>query len=228
MQGQDTLGASTGGDEVASLLHQSCRLYPTTAPVVESALRIDPEAVRKAIAVPHEKGQPKKPEHLYGYPVNIVLTHGGSMEVIKMLIDAAPDVLVKKDGNDGSGSLGIALMHKADMNLVNMLVQANPDCAKVPDRRGNYPLHVAVSHGVPSQIVKRLHAMYPKALQMRNFHSQTPLDIAQRSTRCPEEIMNYLQSVAFSSLETTVDHLDLGPTPADLEDGLDDIMETNF
>lgn len=222
-----SVSGQQGSIDTSSLLHQSCRLYPTTSAVVESALRIDPEAVRRAVPVTLEKGQSKKSLNVYGYPVNIALAHGGSMEVIKMLSDAGPDVLVQKDGTDGSGSLGIALMSKCDMPVVNMLVQANRDCVKVSDRRGNYPLHIATNYGLSLGIVKRLYAIYPKALQMRNFHSETPLDIAQRSTRCAEEVMNFLQSTAFSPLETSAHHMD-DRHADDLEDGLDDIMETNF
>eukprot|EP00934_Nitzschia_sp_Nitz4_P007036 Nitzschia sp. Nitz4//scaffold7_size249615//182554//184512//NITZ4_001196-RA/size249615-processed-gene-0.307-mRNA-1//1//CDS//3329558499//7026//frame0 len=210
---------------VESLLHQSCRLYPTTAAVVESALRIDPEAVRKAVPVTVEKG--KKLQNVYGYPVNVAMTHGGSQEVIEMLIKAGPDVLIRKDGNDGAGSLGIALVNGGDNKLVDMLIQANPECVTVADRKGNYPLHVAVNYGRPLELVKRLHTLFPGALQKRNFHSQTPLDIAQISTRCSEEVMNYLQSAAFSSLERNAQHVGR-PHPNDLEDGLDDIMKTNF
>ena len=221
------MGAAGGGMETSSLLHQSCRLYPTTSAVVESALRIDPDAVRRAVPVTVEKGQAKKAQNLYGYPVNVALTSGGSMEVLKMLVDAGPDVLVQKDGTDGSGSLGIALTSKCSMQVVNMLLQANPACVKVSDRRGNYPLHVAANYGLGLDIVKRIYSMYPKALQMRNFHSETPLDIAQRSTRCAEEVMNFLQSTAFTPLENTAHHMD-NQVSDDLEDGLDDIMATNF
>jgi hypothetical protein len=213
--------------ETSSLLHQSCRLYPTTAAVVESALRIDPDAVRKAVPITLEKGSSKKAQNIYGYPVNVAMTHGASLEVLKMLVEAGPDVLIQKDGTDGSGSLGIALTTKCEMAVVTMLVQANPECVKVADRRGNYPLHVSVNYGLPLDIVKRLYAMYPKALQMRNFHSETPLDIAQRSTRCSEDVMNFLQSTAFSPLENTAAHMD-NPNAGYLEDCLDDIMETNF
>jgi ankyrin repeat protein len=171
-----------------------------------------------------ERGQAK---NTCGYPVNVAITHGGSLDVIKLLIDAGPDVLVQKDGNEGSGSLGIALTNNVDSKVIEMLIQANPECVKVADRRGNYPLHVAVSHGMSIELVKTLHSIFPKALQMRNFHSQTPLDIAQRSTRCSEDVMNYLQNTAFSPLEHDVYHLDQH-NEADLEDGLDDIMETNF
>jgi len=208
--------------DTTSLLHQSCRLYPKTAAVVESALRMDPLAIRKAVPITSENGQTKKG---YGYPVNLAITNDGSLEVIKMLIEAGPDVLVQKDGTDGSGSLGIALLNNVDIQVIEMLLQANPACVQIADRRGNYPLHVAVSNGLPFQLVRRLHSSYPKALQMRNFHSQTPLDIAQRSTRCSEEVMNFLQKNAFASLDVhRLDQVNRG----DLEHVLDDIMETNF
>ena len=212
--------------ETESLLHQSCRLYPTTDAVVESALRIDPDAVRRAVATAVEQGNSQKPGNVYGYPINVALTHGGSMGVLKMLAEAGPDVLIQKDGTDGSGSLGIALSIKCPLEVVNLLVQANPNCARVADRRGNYPLHIAVSQGLSLAIVRRIVALYPKAQEMRNFHSNTPLDIAQRSTRCPEEVMNFLQSSAYSKLENYADHID--QNPGNLEDDLDDIMTTNL
>mmetsp|Transcript_27152 Transcript_27152/g.50895 ORF Transcript_27152/g.50895 Transcript_27152/m.50895 type:complete len:648 (-) Transcript_27152:1256-3199(-) len=219
--------ASAGANmETESLLHQSCRLYPTTDTVVELALKTEPDSVRKAVATAVEQGSSKKPSSIYGYPINVALTHGASMGVLRMLAQAGPDVLVQKDGTDGSGSLGVALSAKCGLDVVNLLIQVNPECARVADRRGNYPLHVAVSQGLSLQIVKRIFSVYPKAQDMRNFHSNTPLDIAQRSTRCPEEVMNFLQSSAYSKLENFADHID--QNPGNLEEGLDDIMQTNL
>jgi hypothetical protein len=171
------------------------------------------------------------------------------MEVVQMLVQAGPDVLTQADGTDGAGTLGIALLHKCSLEFVLLLVNANPACARVADRRANYPLHIAVASGLSLEIVKRLHVAFPKALEMRNFHSQTPLDMAQRSTRCPEPVMNYLQSAAFPNQEdddddvyhhhhhhqqhnNNMDHNinmdDNISAEGDLEDALDDIMITNL
>jgi hypothetical protein len=209
-----------------SLLHQSCRLYPTTDAVVESALRIDPAAVRRTVPTTVDLGAMNKVTNIYGYPINVALSHGASMGVLRMLVEAGPDVLTQKDGINGSGSLGIALAAKCNLEMINLLMQANPNCALVADRRGNYPLHVAVSQGMTLDIVRRVYLGYPKAQEMRNFHSDTPLDIAQRSTRCPEEVINFLQSSAYSKLERAAFHLD--QNVGNLEDGLDDIMQTNL
>jgi hypothetical protein len=243
--------------ETTSLLHQSCRLYPTTAAVVESALRIDPDAVRRPVGVTtepknynnlankHKQQHSTKPQEIYAYPLNIAIKHDASMEVIQMLVQAGPDVVTQADGTDGAGTLGIALHHKCSLEIVNTLVTANPSCARVADRRANYPLHIAVAEGLSLEIVKRLHSSYPKALEMRNFHSQTPLDMAQRSTRCPEPVMNYLQSAAFpqtNQQEQDDDGVyyhhnnnnmdnnqhDSNSLGGDLEDALDDIMQTNL
>jgi hypothetical protein len=181
---------------------------------------MDPDAVRRAVATTVDASSTKKSANVYGYPINVALTHGASLGVLKMLAAAGPDVMLRKDGTDGSGSLGIALSAKCNIDVVNLLIRANSECVKVADRRGNYPLHVAVSQGLSLDIVKRVYLGYPKAQEMRNFHSNTPLDIAQRSTRCPEEVMNFLQTSAYSKLENAADHMD--------QTALDDIMQTNL
>jgi hypothetical protein len=240
---QDGLGVESGGQANAtfpsnsqasagnnmgaeSLLHQSCRLYPTTDAVVESALRIDPAAVRRTVPTTVDHGAANKATNIYGYPINVALCHGASMGVLRMLVEAGPDVLTQKDGSNGAGSLGIALAAKCNLDMLNLLIQANPSCALVADRRGNYPLHVAVSQGLSLDIVRRIYMGYPKAQEMRNFHSDTPLDIAQRSTRCSEEVINFLQSSAYSRLEHHAGHLN--QAVRNLEDELDDIMQTNL
>jgi hypothetical protein len=220
LTGQHQYDQASIGTNVETLLHQSCRLYPTTNAVVESALRVDPDAVRRPVS-----GEGK---NSYGYPINVALSHRASVEVLAMLVNAGPDVLVKKDGSEGSGSLGIALAANWDLNVIDLLLNANRECASVADRRGNYPLHIAVSAGLPLTTVKRVLIAYPQAQEMRNFHSQTPLEIAQRSMRVGEDVLGFLQATAL-----TLQHDSLGGNlrrraQGNLEEGLDDIMETNF
>jgi len=219
-QNRQPLGQESIGTNMETLLHQSCRLYPTTDAVVESALRVDPDAVRRPVS-----GEGK---NTYGYPINVALTHGASTEVLAMLINAGPDVLVKKDGSDGSGSLGVALAAKWDLNVIGLLLGANRECASVADRRGNYPLHVAVSAGIPLETVKRVLVAYPQAQEMRNFHSQTPLEIAQRSTRVGEDVVGFLQATALTLQSDGMAGSIVHRSQGNLEEGLDDIMETNF
>lgn len=77
----------------------------------------------------------------------------------------------------------------------------------------------------------RLYAAYPEAQGMRNFHSQTPLDIAIQFSQCPEEVTDFLRSV--SCRTSSPDHIidaekvDANLSMGFLEEGLDDIMEIN-
>lgn len=212
-----------------SLLHDACRLFPNSDTVVETALRMDPDAVRRSVIFTGDKD---RDNHIYGYPINLALTHGAGEETLQLLTQLGPDVLVLKDGSDCGASLGIALSSKTcTLATVELLLSANDKCAQIADRRGNYPLHVAVRYGFPVDVVMRLYAAYPKAQGMRNFHSQTPLDIAIQFSQCPEEVTDFLRSV--SCRTSSPDHiieaekLDANLSMGFLEEGLDDIMEIN-
>ncbi len=218
------------GDMTDSLLHDACRLFPNSDTVVETALRVDPDSVRRSVV--HTGDQDDN--CIYGYPINLALTHGASEKILKTLVRAGPDVLTFKDGTDCGASLGIALSSKTcNWNTVELLIAANDNSAQVADRRGNYPLHIAVSYGRSIDIVMRLYAVYPKAQGMRNFHSQTPLDIAIQSSRCPEDVTDFLRSVSIRSSYTndtvinTKKEDDHNQFNTSLEEGLDDIMEIN-
>ena len=223
---------NNGMDDITeSLLHDACRLFPNSDTVVETALRMDGDAVRRSVIFTSDK---EIDNHIYGYPINLALTHGAREEILKLLVEAGPDVLVLKDGADCGASLGIALSsNTCTLAIVELLLSANHRCAQIADRRGNYPLHIAVNYGSPLEIIMRLYAAYPKAQGMRNFHSQTPLDIAIQSSRCPEEVTDFLRSVSCQapSTEQIINNatktIDANLSMGFLEEGLDDIMEIN-
>ena len=223
--------------ESECFLHEACRLFPTSDTVVETALRVDRHAIRRSVVFTGQlEGDPLKKANrsMYGYPINIALAHGANKKVLKLLAHSGTDVLAYKDGKNGGASLGTALSSKqCDLEVVDILLSANQRCAQIADRRGNYPLHIAVSYGSSLDIIQRLYAVYPQAQLMRNFHSQTPIDIAIQSTRCPEEVMDFLRSVAFNTnfAEGTSSHAktpDSDQSFGFLEDGLDDIMKINY
>lgn len=186
-----------------SLLHQACRLFPNSHTVVETALQVDVDAVRRSMVIngDQEGGSSKKTNSTtYGYPINLALAHGANAKILKLLVQAGPDVLAFKDGENCAASMGTALsLNTCDKTVVLFLLSANQQCARIADRRGNYPLHVSVSYGRSVDIVKRLYAVYPEAQGMRNFHSQTPLDIAIQSTRCSDDVTEFLRSMACST-----------------------------
>lgn len=223
-------------DMTESLLHDACRLFPNSDTVIETALRVDPDAVRRpVISTSDQNREASKRSNtcIFGYPINLALTHGASDKILNLLVQSGSDVLAFKDGTDCSASLGIALSSKTcKLATAELLLSANDNCARIADRRGNYPLHVAVSYGRSVDIVMRLYAAYPKAQGMRNFHSQTPLDIAIQSSRCPEDVTDFLRLVSCRSScvkDSVIDTKkeDANQSIGSLEECLDDIMETN-
>jgi len=218
------------GDMNESLLHEACRLFPNSDTVVETALRVDPDSVRRSIVHTGDRDD----NCIYGYPINLALTHGASDKILQLLVQSGPDVLTFKDGTDCGASLGIALFSKTcNLGTVELLLSANNQCAQIADRRGNYPLHIAVNYGRSLDIVMRLYSVYPMAQGMRNFHSLTPLDIAIQSSRCPEDVTDFLRSVSLRPNDTATSIINIkkedpNQSMASLEEGLDDIMEINL
>jgi hypothetical protein len=195
-----------------SLLHNSCKLYPDTIEVIESALQLDEGAIRRPISIVCS-GPPSKEERnrvsyrrtleRFSYPVNIALKYQAPRNVIEYLIQQGPDVASYPDGLDQAGTLAIALgLDRHD--VIDTILHANPDSASILDRHSNYPLHVAAKSS-PLAVVQAVHAAHPVALEQRNFSRETPLDIAVRSSNCPEEVLDYLQHSCFGEME---DHLD--------------------
>jgi len=218
-----------------SLLHQACRLFPNSDTVVATALRVDADAVRRSMVIngDQEEGSSKKTNSTtYGYPINLALTHGANAKILKLLVQAGPDVLAFKDGENCAASMGTALsLNTCDMSVVDLLLSANQQCARIADRRGNYPLHVSVSYGRSIDIVKRLYAVYPEAQGMRNLYSQTPLDIAIQSTRCSDDVTDFLRSMARHTPYTAEKTVHTNKVDVDNPFGfigdLDDIMQIN-
>ena len=225
------------GDMTESLLHEACRLFPNSDTVVETALRVDPDAVRRSVIYTKDQGgDPSRQTKvsMYGYPINLALTHGASEKILTLLVKWGSDVLTFKDGTNCGASLAIALsLNPCSLVIVNLFLSANDQCAQIADRRGNYPLHIAVRYGRSVDIVMRLYAAYPEAQRMRNFNSQTPLDLATQSTLCPEEVTEFLRSAACrtscaSDTIVNTKKADYDQSFGYLEDGLDDIMEINY
>jgi hypothetical protein len=193
-----------------SLLHNSCKLYPQDYEIVESALQLDPNAIRRSIPISCAKGNaPTLPSHVrippkkYSFPINIAIQYGADIRIIALLASTGPEVLCQPDGPNRTNSLSIALQCDASRETCDALIMANPGCASVADRHSNAALHWAVrSPVVPCMTrIHRIHNAYPDAVLQKNFHGETPLDIAIRNPACPEAVLSYLQQASFGHLE---------------------------
>jgi len=167
----------------------------------------------------------------YKYPINIALMHGASLDVVQLLAQQAPDVLVLPDGPEECGSLSIFLAqvrcsHSSNNNndphhpsaaendkIVRALLRASRAAATVLDRHQNSPLHYAVraARHLPLQTLALIQAAFPDALRQRNFHGQSPLDVAVKSSSSvPLVVVDYLQKLEYGQLEgASVDALNV-------------------
>ena len=210
-----------------TLLHQSCRLFPQCAAVLESAIemegadkalqRADP-AVKSLLggaASSYLVGDGREP---YSLPINILLHRDASLEAIGVVARAAPKALLMKDGREQDCSLIISLRLRgsrtkrtqdqqdeddtvtvaaacsaSNTTAHEEILSANPEAAQVPDKRRNFPLHVAAYVGASFTVINKLYYAFPEALLETNFHGETPLDIAIRNGKCSDIATNFLQ-----------------------------------
>lgn len=194
------------------LLHQTCRLFPRCAPVVESALEMEPEAATKRAESLRNKGgyvvgDARVP---YSLPINILLHQNASLQVLRIVSQAAPQALVLKDGRDECSSLGIALRlhghatrkgeeddetsnNNTPETIPEVILNANPTAAQLPDRRNNFALHAAAYAGASFDVIHKLFFAYPEALLESNFCGETPLDICIRNGKCSDRSTSFLQ-----------------------------------
>jgi len=184
-----------------SLIHHACKMHSQLRSIVACVLHSDPAGASRRFPRTRANFLKRRKQVEFDFPFNIALQHNAPLPVLQLLAGAGSEILVEGDGPEWCCALSCALYKRRGMDIVSMLVEVHPDQVRVRDRHLNYPLHVACLSGSPLPIIKLLTSSYRRALRKTNFHGQTPLDIAQRSTLCRDEVVDYLQEVAFGSLE---------------------------
>jgi hypothetical protein len=198
-----------------SLLHQACYLYPTTLAVVNSALGVEKSNLRRRVPTPappppdlNNPNKRHKRLESFSLPLHIAIDRNASTEVLRALVEMAPDVIAMTDGPDASNAISALLQKKCrKLDVISMVVKANPDALKIVDRHDNTSLHVACAQGAPLDIVELIYAAYPDAMYTKNFHGQNPLDVAQRTNVCPLDVIDFIQQLVSNSLESNAAHL---------------------
>ena len=202
------------GRSPSTLLHLACQQFSQDRFVVKTALDLDPSAARRRafidvtpqkqdhaniqnhyVALPQRPKQAPPRRERFSYPVNIALDNNASFDVLVMLVCAAPSVLTEWDGSNRQCSVSLALTKRPqDTRTLELILTLNPRAVAIPDRRQNLPLHVACQKACPLSVIRQLYGLNPDALQAENVHGETPLMIAQRNSKCPENVINFLQS----------------------------------
>jgi len=184
-------------------LHRLCCNPSVTREAIDRVLRVDPSSASRPMSVQSHKAvyncvrqtmETKVVKESYSYPLNIAIKNKVSMGVIEMLLDAAPSVLLKKDGPQQETPLCV-LLKTSPQNLaaVDCFLLSSPRSAAIKDRHLNTPLHIACSRGASLEVVKHLCILYHEPLFMENWHGKTPLKLTQeRTSTCSEEVSMYL------------------------------------
>eukprot|EP00565_Helicotheca_tamesis_P008551 CAMPEP_0185728310 /NCGR_PEP_ID=MMETSP1171-20130828/3692_1 /TAXON_ID=374046 /ORGANISM="Helicotheca tamensis, Strain CCMP826" /LENGTH=363 /DNA_ID=CAMNT_0028397001 /DNA_START=39 /DNA_END=1130 /DNA_ORIENTATION=+ len=112
-------------------------------------------------------------------PLHIACALLVDVDVVSLLLDAWPDAI--KEYCNGKTPLVLALnaaRTESSYDLVQILLERWPSAAKVKDRRGSTPLHLACAQMAPFEIVASLLEAWPEAVMEKNYNDQTPASIA--------------------------------------------------
>ena len=186
--------------EAESALHRACATGHTEAIVkllaedrVMAAQPMDISSKKMVYNFGSYQMEEQEVEEAYKYALNLAIRNGVETPTLEALIKVAPRVLVTPDGSAEEIPLSVLLKtNPSDLTTIDKFLLANPDCVRLVDRQGNTPLHVAVQHGASLDAIRHLVILYPEALRCENRHSETPVGVAQRASRCSEEVAAYL------------------------------------
>ena len=116
-----------------------------------------------------------------------------AMEVLKLLLDAQPDLVTRISERDDGGELPL---HKAATNkseeFCKILVDAYPESLRVGDGCGSLPIHHACKNGRPDT-VEYLFGLYPESINIRTNSGYLPIHkAANRPGENTAEIVEFL------------------------------------
>ena len=128
------------------------------------------------------------------YPLHMAVKSGASISVLTMMVQAAKEVLLKTN-KFGETPLHVALRAEVhDDAVIKLLIDDAGQALHMKDfLKGNFPAHVAATHGCSVCVAKRLFHHNPLALQEKNKDGMTPLDLALVTGKCSEEVLGLLQ-----------------------------------
>ena len=164
-----------------SLLHNSCKLYPKTLVVLESALAFDPEAIRRSVPLivgspseSNKEGEDTKEQEQGMTPHFPAAATAG-------LRDAVPSSF--KSSAWYSYPFNIAMKHEAGLDVLQFLAKEGPDVLAKPDGDEEAAsLGIALGMEKPSlDIIRLILSNNPATKKVSDRQSNFPLHIAVRA-----------------------------------------------
>lgn len=114
------------------------------------------------------------------YPLHYIVECSHSEEVIKLVQDAYPDAVFKKDTTKGSLPLHYLVRGGCNVRQFDLVFHANPSAVRMTNDKDLLPLHYACHYNCGYDIIKRLIDVYPEGIKMVAFDNSTPLHMAAR------------------------------------------------
>jgi hypothetical protein len=105
-----------------------------------------------------------------------VLNPGASVDIIKLLLDFAPETAMECD-DLGRLALHYACGADSIIDIVKVLFDASPLSVSIRDVHGWLPIHVAFRNGASFQTIRLLLDAYPKSIVAETANGNTPLDM---------------------------------------------------
>jgi ankyrin repeat protein len=129
-------------------------------------------------------------------PLMVVVQNAkASGKVTKALIKAYPEA-AKQTNQKGQLPLHLAVhSRKAKESVVKALLKVHPEGAYAVTWGGNTPLHEACKHGAPVDVLERLIAQCPEALNHKNDKGKLPID--RLSRKASEKVVAVLKGKSF-------------------------------
>lgn len=159
-------GASTVDSGNRLPLHVACRTG-ATGKVVASLLRANPDATKHL-------------DHHDRLPIHLACCHrdSNSVEVLELLVQSNPEGLQEREEVHGFLPLHVACF-KGERNVrqdvVETLLQFFPMGARIPDKNGNLPLHLACKANAPRGVIFALLNTYSDGACKKDSMGRLPL-----------------------------------------------------
>jgi hypothetical protein len=193
----DTSSTAIDTMQADSLLHNSCKLYPHTPSVIESALQFDPDAIRRP--VPMVCAANTSCLRRSNSSTSIIKDSSDDMDISvrrASMHSRCSDTTCTEDTDNtvaGRSSqrrssrqwyaypINIALKCGAQYDVLELLAKAGPDVVSLPDGPDeSNSLGIAIAHGCDVNVIRMLLAINPEAVMICDRHENSSLHIAVR------------------------------------------------
>lgn len=149
----------------AYTLHYLCRKKDVPASLVQAFVDLEKEAISAPDSILQE------------LPIHIACQHDAPVDVLKILVNAYPEGLLKKD-RDGNLPLHYACSFESP-DAARYLIDQCPESVSLRNKKNQTPLHRACSrYNVSLASIKDLIGLYADACMSRDWQGRLPIHSA--------------------------------------------------